>query len=463
MRARNLSSSAAILAATFLLAACGGAAALGPSATRSDAASVAAKPAASGREQFQNTDRAEKPAAEKPAAEKSGAAPSRSPAAPASPSAASPASVAASASQTAPSDIRGIYVYSSNIGQISTAYSQSVTKSLSVPGVDGLVLVAGWDALEPAMNQFQWGSLDQWLSQAASSGKKVELAVIAGSDTPAWLFQAAGAKALNFTVSPHSGKTDKCDSEIIAAPWDQAFLGQWDGFLGALAAHLKSSGTYDAVKIVRLTGINRTTDELRLPAETPQSTHLSCVTDSASTWQQAGYGPSLLAQAWDAITSSFQKAFPDKTFSVAIIPENPFPPIGDNGSQIKTGSTDENQPLLALASKKFPGHLVVQMNFLMSSELASPVVVQSAQSLGTLVAFQTNNYLGSSGQGAACAEPVTNPTPCTASTYLSLLQTGTYPAGQANSLRSQYIEVFPANALAFPDAIQQAHTALLAS
>jgi hypothetical protein len=40
------------------------------------------------------------------------------------------------------------------------------------------------------------------------------------------------------------------------------------------------------------------------------------------------------------------------------------------------------------------------------------------------VAFQTNNYFGSSGQGAACAEPVTNPTPCTAATYLSLLQTG---------------------------------------
>ena len=90
-------------------------------------------------------------------------------------------------------------------------------------------------------------------------------------------------------------------------------------------------------------------------------------------------------------------------------------------------------------------------------------MVQAAQTLGAMAAFQTNNYFGSTGQGAACSEPVTNPTPCTASTYLTLLQTGIYPLSQSNSLRSQYIEVFPANANAFPDDIQQAHTALTTS
>ena len=39
---------------------------------------------------------------------------------------------------------------------------------------------------------------------------------------------------------------------------------------------------------------------------------------------------------------------------------------------------------------------------------------QAAQTLGTLAAFQTSDYLA--GQGAACSEPVTNPTPCTAAT-----------------------------------------------
>jgi hypothetical protein len=44
---------------------------------------------------------------------------------------------------------------------------------------------------------------------------------------------------------------------------------------------------------------------------------------------------------------------------------------------------------------------------------------------------------------------------------LTLLRTGIYPLGQSNNLRAQYIEVFPANAIAFPDDIQQAHFELV--
>ena len=78
-----------------------------------------------------------------------------------------------------------------------------------------------------------------------------------------------------------------------------------------------------------------------------------------------------------------------------------------------------------------------------------------------MAAFQTNNYFGSTGQGAACSEPVTNPTPCTTATFLQLLQTGIYPLGPNNALRAQYIEVFPANANAFPADILLGHNDLL--
>lgn len=358
-------------------------------------------------------------------------------------------------------DIRGIYVYSSDVSQIAKGYANVVTSSLGVLGVDGIVLVISWSSLEPSMGQYQWTILDQWMNQAVTSGKKVDLTITAGIDTPSWLFQpmpaGAGAVPLNFTISPHSGATGVCDSETVAPPWDPAFLARWDSLLAAVAAHLKAAGTYSDVTLLRLTGINRTTDELRLPAETPQSTGLACVSDAVTIWRQAGYRPSLLLQGWDAITSSFKKSFPDKAFSVAIIPQNAFPPIAEDGSVIKGTPPDANQPLLSLASGKWPGHLVVQFNFLMPGEPAAPSVIQAAQTLGTMAAFQTNNYFGSTGQGAACSEPVTNPTPCSVTTFLTLLQTGIYPLGQSNALRAQYIEVFPANANAFPADILQAH------
>ena len=367
--------------------------------------------------------------------------------------------------QNPPVDLRGIYIYTNDVSQITKSTATALTSSFNVPGVDGVVVVIGWTAIEPAMGQYQWSTLDQWIGQAMSSGKKIDLTVTAGIATPSWLFEpapaGAGAKALSFTVSPHAGATGVCDSETIAAPWDPAFLNQWSAMLAALARHLKSAGTYDAVTLLRLTGVNRTTEELRLPAETAQSTGLSCVTNAIATWQQAGYRPSLLQQAWNTILGSFQKNFPDKPFSVSLIPTSAaFPPIGEDGSIISGTRPDLTQLLITSASQKFPGRLVVQFDFLMPGETPSPDVIQAAQNLGTLAAFQTNEYLG--GQGAACSEPVTNPTPCTAATFLTLLETGIYPLGRSNSLRAQYIEVFHDNATAFPGAILTAHSELTA-
>jgi len=203
-----------------------------------------------------------------------------------------------------------------------------------------------------------------------------------------------------------------------------------------------------------------------LPEETAQSTGLSCVSDATATWQQAGYRPSKLLQAWDAVTSSFQQSFPDKSYSVAIIPNPPqiaFPLIAEDGSVIDGNPPDQNQALLQLAAQKFPGHLVVQFNFLLPGTPANPAIIQAAQNLGTLAAFQTNNFYSLSRGGAACGGTPDRPEPCDDAGYLALLQTGIYPLGQSDALRAQYIEVWDANANAFPDDIEQAHQELTGS
>ena len=361
--------------------------------------------------------------------------------------------------QNAPADVRGIYVYTNDVSQIGTGIANELTASFNLPGVDGVAVVIGWNAIEPALGQYQFALLDQWIAQVSALGKKIDLVIPAGSSTPPWLFQptpgGAGAAELNFTVSPHGGSTGMCDTVNIAAPWDPVFLAQWDALLAVVSSHLKSAGTYNAITLVRLTGINRTTEELRLPAETAASTGLACVSNSIATWQQAGYRPSLLLQAWNTVQGSFTKSFPDKSFAVSIIPSDAFPGIAEDGSVITGHIGDENEPLLMSGGQLLGNRLVVQFDFLMPGERASTVVTNAAQNYGTLAAFQTNEYLGA--QGAGCSEPVTSPTPCNAATYLTLLQTGIYPLGQDNPLRAQYIEVFHANATAFPADIQQAH------
>jgi len=359
---------------------------------------------------------------------------------------------------SAQADLRGIYIYTNDVSTITNAAAIQLTQSFNIPGVDGVAIVIGWNAIEPSKGQYQWTLLDQWIAQVSALGKKIDLVVPAGASTPAWLFQA-GATQLNFTVSPHAGETGVCDTVNIAAPWDPVFLAQWDSMLAALSAHLKSAGTYNAITLLRLTGINRTTEELRLPAETAASTGLACVSNSLTTWQQAGYRPSLLLQGWNAVVASFMKSFPDKSFAVSIIPTDAFPGIAEDGSLITGHVGDEDEPLIMSASQQLPGRLVVQFDFLMPGEAAATVITGAAQNYGTLAAFQTNEYLG--GQGAGCSEPITSAIPCTATTFLAMLETGIYPLGQTSPLVAQYIEVFHDNAAAFPADILQAHFQLL--
>ena len=95
-------------------------------------------------------------------------------------------------------DLRGIYIYTNDVSQVSKPTAAQLTQAFGIPGVDGVAVVIGWNAIEPSRGQYQWTVLDQWIGQVAALGLKIDLVVPAGSSTPGWLFQplptGAGAK-----------------------------------------------------------------------------------------------------------------------------------------------------------------------------------------------------------------------------------------------------------------------------
>ena len=374
-----------------------------------------------------------------------------------------------------PRDLRGIYVYVGLDTATNSADAVPLMAALNEPGVDGLLLVGLWSAVETNLNQYDWNHVDKWMSYAASLHKRITFSLRAGDGIPDWLFlpptNGAGATKLNFAISPKDGKTGNCQPDTIAIPWESTFLTNWTLMLSNLSAHLQQQGTYSNLTLLRLTGINRTSDELRLPAETPDTngltgTGLACVSNAPAIWQTNGYTPSKLLSAWSNILTAFNTSFPDKSFCVAIIPnppQVPFPPIDDSGNLITTNLPDQNQPLLQLAGRMLPGRLVVQFNFLMTSNAANPAVIAAAQNYGALTAYQVNNWFGSFGpSGSACGGTVISPMPCDDASYLEMMQQGIYPLGPTNPLRSQYIEVWATNAVTFTNAIWQAHQELFA-
>ena len=371
-----------------------------------------------------------------------------------------------------PADLRGIYVNTPLGGGPNNPASAPVTNAIRLPGMDGMFIAGLWSDLETNYNQYDWSHLDKWMSYATTQNKKVNLVIRAGDGIPDWLFlpptNGPGATRLAFTISPKDGKTDICQTDIVAVPWEPAFLNSWNAYLTNLSAHLKLTGAYSNVTLLRLTGINRTSDELRLPAETPDNnpltgTGMGCVSNAPAIWQTNGYTPAKLLFAWSNLVASFNASFPDKTFCVAMIPnppQVPFPPIDDSTNLITTNLPDQNAPLLQLAGQMLPGRLVVQFNFLMTSNAANPAVIAAANNYGTLTAYQVNNWFAGSGAGSACGGAVTNPTPCVDNTYLEMLQQRIYPLGATNPLRSQYIEVWATNATVFTNALWQAHLEL---
>jgi hypothetical protein len=374
-----------------------------------------------------------------------------------------------------PADLRGIYVYVGLDTATNSTDAVALREALNEPGVDGMLLVGLWSSIETNLDQYNWNQLDRWMDYAASLNRKITFSLRAGDGIPDWLClpppNGAGATKLTFTISPKDGKTTNCQPDKIAIPWEPAFLMNWNLMLSNVSAHLKEHGTYSNLTLLRLTGINRTSDELRLPAETPDTnmytgTGLDCVSNAPAIWQTIGYTPSRLLSVWSNILTAFNTSFPDKSFCVAIIPyppQVPFPPIDDSGNLITNNLPDQNQPLLQFAGRMLPGRFVVQYNFLMTSNAANPAVIAAAQDYGALSAFQVNNWYGSFGSsGSACGGTVNYPAPCDDASYLEMLQQGIYPLGTTNPLRSQYIEVWATNAVTLTNAIWQAHQELLA-
>jgi hypothetical protein len=72
----------------------------------------------------------------------------------------------------------------------------------------------------------------------------------------------SGCHTAQLQFPPEYGQSTKtsCETETIAALSDTNFLAAWDGLLTAVSNHLATKGAYDVVKLLRLTGINQTSD-----------------------------------------------------------------------------------------------------------------------------------------------------------------------------------------------------------
>lgn len=318
-----------------------------------------------------------------------------------------------------------------------------------------------WASIEPAPGVFDFSNLDRWLEEAIQSKKKISLGIMAGWFTPAWLYDEDHQVPMNsFNYNRNPQGTALCTVLQLPSPWNPVFLKEYGQAISALSHHLREfqapgvprGAAYDAVRIVKLAGINNTTEELRLNANRADNgpCHQS---DAPSIWAAAGFTPRKIESAWATIADNIALAFPDKILSVDIIQAGAFPPIDDSGviyrPQPRTLDSLTNK-ILAIGIPRFKGKFAVQWDAL--SQLPPNPAVLAAGAKGAIVAWQMNQILGPAG-GSGCFYE-NHRLPCQSiEDFQSILDNGI-------NLGGKFIEIWAPNVDFYAEIFVKAHNRL---
>jgi hypothetical protein len=352
---------------------------------------------------------------------------------------------------------RGIYLYREQLTN-DPQYEQA----LGVPGVDGMAVVLDWSSLQPARDAFETDTIDSQLKVAKAHHLPVELVVRAGRSVPDWVAPNA---QLKLAYSNHGGQ-GACLAVTMPPPWNPNFQNAFKALLKRTSDYIRGQGV--TLAVVKLTGINATSEELRLPAEAPDATK-DCAggaIDDVAVWKNAGYTPSKVVRAMTELAGAFGEIFPGTPVALPMIPGGGFPPINESGRIVRgQDMRTENVQLLAslvqAAGGPLAGRLILQHDFLGYDQPANPEVVGLAVKNDLHVAWQTNLWRGNLKEGAGCGGAALKATPCTNDQYLNLLRSGIHPAGgKGPSAKGLFIEVFPFDAIAHRGPIQKAHDEL---
>ena len=274
------------------------------------------------------------------------------------------------------------------------------------------------------------------------------------------------AKELYLTGSSDSGEEAE-EMGMINYAWPAAELDERSVEFADYIANMPS----DHLAMLKLFGITTTTNELRLPALA------QCGGDAVATWQSLGYRPAKVERAWKAMLNAYLAHFPDKAFNIGFIGVNAFPGIRADGSAATDAAEAEalsvafTAKLIADAGAAMPDHLALGFDSLTlnlpegdkSYPRSRREFFADAAAANAHPGWQTNELLGNyPGGGASCGGSTpANAVACTNwQEFRQMLFKGLYPRGRHNtepSMRGVYLEVFPQNVAAFPQALSPAH------
>jgi len=335
-------------------------------------------------------------------------------------------------------DIRGIYVATRPLVK---ARAATVADVAAGAGASGAYIQLQWRLIEPMPGRLDFRMLDQQVRGALAAGRKISLSVIAGARSPQWL-QAEGARMLDFQIA--RGGQRQCETISMAPPWDPVYQRRYAMMMQALARHVRELGADRAVRIVKLTGVARITEELRLPITVGRSGECG-EADATARWRAAGYSSALLIKAWSMLANSVSVAFPTAVLAQDILERNDLP--ADSMQDRAEGASDLKQDIIRAGLRLFPGRFAIQWDGL-NKDGDLPATPLAAHRAGAILGWQSNMRQGFGGAGCNVRQ-AGPPIACSPADFAELLARGVDSG-------ASYIELWPEDAARFPDAVAAA-------
>jgi hypothetical protein len=258
------------------------------------------------------------------------------------------------------------------------------------PNIDGVALRVRWSDVEPSEGAFNFSFLDGQLAAAGAAGKTASISVVAGIDTPSWVY-AAGAASFS-TVVAEKFDANFCQPIQVPVPWDSVFLQKWTALIQSLGARYQNN---PVIGKMHITGINNHNEETSLPSEegeTIQGLHGSpCQTNNdIQEWMSIGYTSALVKNAWVQIADAFSSGFPKVKIAPMVHPGG-FPPINDAGQTDPNGAQLQDS-FIPMGIAKYGQQFAVQNNGL-SQGFADPseVAVSGSTTTGYQMLYDVTN------------------------------------------------------------------------
>ncbi len=252
---------------------------------------------------------------------------------------------------------------------------------------------------------------------------------------------------------------------ISPEAWDATYLSKYNAAVTALAAHLANVSGVDVrpyVKIIKLSGINNSTEEFRNASTTGGG--LCSAANINQVWADAGWTPTNITTAFNSILANTVSAFgaapfpSDLIYSTAIIKVNGMPAVDNSGVVYTPPPTRNDETTRVVLDQLFSNatyssrKFSVQWNALSNQIPASQPMVSYYQSRSTgynndWVSWQYN-LRGTVNGGSDCFYQ-----------SIPITVTGGIPAGAVSiTMDSNPYQISGVNTVVFSDATSRQAT-----